>query len=84
MHDNASTEVERRYGWLDVLVGANSSVVYTQSQHATSHGYEAMLILHLDSLQIASSVNLETFIRSKSCKVSRHFTPYGFKLRRYI
>ena len=29
-----------------------------------------MLVLHLDALSIASSVNLETFIVSKSCRVS--------------
>lgn len=68
--DNANPDAERRYGWLDVSVGANSSIVFTQAQFATSHGYDAMLALHLDSLQIASSVNLETFIHSKSCKLS--------------
>lgn len=66
---NASTE-ERRYGWLDITVGPNSSVVYTQSQVATSHGYDTMLALHLDSLSIASSINLHTFVTAKSCKVS--------------
>lgn len=62
--------MERRYGWLDIIVGPDSSVVYTQSQVATPHGYDSMIALHLDSLAIASSVNLETFIESKTCKVS--------------
>jgi hypothetical protein len=70
MYDgHPASEEERRYGWLDITVGANSSVVYTQSQIATSHGYDTMLALHLDSLSIASSINLHTFVRSKSCKV---------------
>ncbi|KAL7425079.1 Macrophage colony-stimulating factor 1 receptor [Cryptotrichosporon argae] len=63
-------EVERRYGWLDVAVGANSSVVYTQSQFATAHGYDAMLVLHLDSLDLASSVNLQTFLTAKACRLT--------------
>ncbi|ODN76792.1 hypothetical protein L202_05394 [Cryptococcus amylolentus CBS 6039] len=69
-YDNASSNTERRYGWLDVAVGPNSSVVYTQEQIATSRGYESMLVLHLDQLAISSSVNLDTFIRSKTCKLS--------------
>lgn len=70
IYDSLSTEVERRYGWLDVTTGANSSIVYTQAQWATRHGYDAMLVLHLDSLEIASSVNLQSFIKAKACKVS--------------
>ncbi len=70
MCDHLNYEVERRYGWLDVTVGADSSIFFTQAQLATQHGYDAMLVLNLDSLQIGSSVNLETFIKSKACKVS--------------
>jgi hypothetical protein len=46
--------------------------VYTQSQAATSHGYDTMLALHLDSLSISSSINAEVFLTAKSCKVSLH------------
>ena len=53
-----------------MTAGANSSIVYTQAQVATEHGYDTMLVLHLDSLKIASSVNLETFVQSKACRVS--------------
>jgi hypothetical protein len=70
MYDNTTTEAERRYGWLDVATGANSSIVYTQAQFATKHGYDSILVLHLDSLEIASSVNLQSFIKAKACKVS--------------
>ncbi|ORX35037.1 hypothetical protein BD324DRAFT_652754 [Kockovaella imperatae] len=69
-YDNAGPELERPYGWLDVVVGPNSSITYTQSQLATEHGYDSMLILNLDALTIASSVNLETFVMSRSCRVS--------------
>lgn len=68
--DNANPETQRRYGWLDVEVGPNSSVGYTQSQIATPQGYDSMLMLHLDSLSIASSVNMQTFVVAKTCKVS--------------
>lgn len=70
MFEGAKIDSERRYGWLDVVVGPNSSVYYTQSQVASEHGYDSMLVLHLDSLDIASSVNLQSFIVAKSCKVS--------------
>lgn len=67
--DGMKGEIERRYGWLDVVVGANSSVTYTQSQIATERGYESMVVLHLDSLNVASSVNLQSFVVAKACKV---------------
>lgn len=70
MWDNVKADTQRRYGWLDVEVGPNSSVGYTQSQIATKQGYDSMLMLHLDSLSIASSVNLQTFVVAKTCKVS--------------
>lgn len=68
--DNVKGPVERKYGWLDVVVGPNSSVCYTQAQVATQHGYDSMMVLHLDSLDIASSVNLQSFVVAKACKVS--------------
>ncbi|WVF66596.1 hypothetical protein IAT40_001336 [Kwoniella sp. CBS 6097] len=67
-YDNAPADVDRRYGWLDVVVGPNSSISYTQDQVATKHGYDSMLVLQLDSLGISSSVNLDTFIKAKTCK----------------
>jgi len=70
IYDGVKGKPERRYGWLEVAAGPNSSITYTQSQFATEHGYDTMLILHLDSLRLSSSVNLDTFIQSKSCKVS--------------
>lgn len=69
MFDGTKGDVERRYGWLDVVVGANSSVTYSQSQVATERGYESMVVLHLDSLDVASSVNLQSFVVAKACKV---------------
>ncbi|OCF72268.1 hypothetical protein I204_06644 [Kwoniella mangroviensis CBS 8886] len=69
-YDNAPADVERRYGWLDVVVGPNSSISYTQDQVATKQGYDSMLVLQLDSIGISSSVNLDTFIKAKTCKLS--------------
>ncbi|WWC90151.1 uncharacterized protein L201_005084 [Kwoniella dendrophila CBS 6074] len=56
--DNAPTDVERRYGWLDVVVGPNSSISYTQDQVATKQGYDSMLVLQLDSIGISSSLSM--------------------------
>lgn len=70
MHDTANCNVERKYGWLDVVVGANSLVTYTQAQVVTQNGYESMVVLHLDQLDIASSVNLQSFAVAQTCKVS--------------
>lgn len=78
IYDNAKVDLERRYGWIDVTVGANSAITYTQSQFATARGYDAILVIHMDSLGIASSVNLETFIRAKTCKVSDMVMPFSF------
>jgi hypothetical protein len=69
MYDD-SPMADRRYGWLDVIVGRNSSIIYTQAQFANKYGYDSMLVLHLDSLNIASSVNLQTFITAQACKLS--------------
>ncbi|EIW72981.1 hypothetical protein TREMEDRAFT_42131 [Tremella mesenterica DSM 1558] len=63
-------KVERKYGWLEITAGANSSIIYTQSQFATTHGYDAMLVLNLDSLDISSSVAYQSFINAKSCRLS--------------
>ncbi|GMK54228.1 hypothetical protein CspeluHIS016_0108140 [Cutaneotrichosporon spelunceum] len=68
--DIAKPEMQRRYGWLDVEIGPNSSVGYTQSQIATPEGYDSILMFHLDSLSIASSVNMQTFVVAKACKLS--------------
>ncbi len=73
--DSVKPDSQRRYGWLDVEVGPNSSVGYSQSQIATPQGYDSMLMLHLDSLSIASSVNLQTFVVAKTCKVSSREVP---------
>jgi hypothetical protein len=69
MFEGTKLDAERRYGWLDIAVGPNSSVCYTQSQVPGPYGFDSMLLLHLDSLDIASSVNLQSFISAKTCKV---------------
>ncbi|ORY27357.1 hypothetical protein BCR39DRAFT_589249 [Naematelia encephala] len=82
-YDTSTADAERRYGWLDITAGANSSITYTQDQFATERGYDAVLVLHLDSLQIASSVNLEAFVTAQSCKLSVTMpTPLRWDARR--
>lgn len=72
MYDSAHGDVERKYGWLDVAVGANSSVMYNQAQIATEDGYDSLVVLYLDQLDIASSVNLQSFAVAQTCKVGLH------------
>lgn len=82
-HEHKSTEETRRYGWLDVIVGSYSSITYTQSQFATERGYDAMLVMHLDTVAISSSVNYLTFLEAKSCKLSMSMpTPLSWNARR--
>lgn len=81
--ENESKDVARTYGWIDVVVGEDSSVNYTQSQYATSRGYDAMLVLHLDSLVVSSSVNYASFLTAPSCKLTMTMpTPLSWKARR--
>lgn len=63
-------KVDRPYAWLEVKVGANSSVIFSQAQYATKTGYDSMVVLHLDSLSISSSVNSLSFITARACKLS--------------
>ncbi|WRT63261.1 uncharacterized protein IL334_000164 [Kwoniella shivajii] len=79
--DNAAVDMERRYGWLDVVVGPNSAISYTQDQVATQQGYDSILVLQLDSLGISSSVNLDTFIKAKTCKVSHLLERYSLNIQ---
>lgn len=75
-YDSAPADAERPYAWLDILVGADSSVVYTQAQEPTAHGYDSMLALHLDKLSITTSV-VEPFLTADTCKVSRQLAEFG-------
>ena len=68
----------RTYGWLEITTGNDSSIVYTQTQVATQHGYDSMLLLHLDSVEIASSVNYQTFLSAKSCRVCASCCPFAY------
>ena len=82
-HEHKTQEDTRTYGWLDVVVGSNSSITYTQSQFATKRGYDAILVLHLDTLSISSSVNYLPFLDAKTCKLSMTMpTPLSWNARR--
>ena len=70
MYENVKRDDMRKYGWFDVKVGSNSSISYVQSQFPTSRGYDALLVLNLDTLDISTSVNYSGFAKSKSCKVT--------------
>ncbi|GJN87915.1 hypothetical protein Rhopal_000870-T1 [Rhodotorula paludigena] len=60
---------ERRYGWLDITLGPNSTLTYVLPMVATNAGYDTLLELHLDDLNVASSVNHETFLHADACRV---------------
>ncbi|WWD06286.1 hypothetical protein V865_004376 [Kwoniella europaea PYCC6329] len=59
-YDNAPADVERRYGWLDVVVGPNSSISYTQDQVATKQGQnlqgESPLNSHSADVQLSMTM----------------------------
>lgn len=62
----------RPFGWLDVVVGENSTVAYEMAMVAHERGYESMLQLHLDSISMSSSVNQSRFLLADSCRVSKY------------
>ncbi len=68
--DTRAESPQRKYGWLDVVVGANSSVRYIMPIVGSKEGYNSILELHLDKLLVRSSVNYEAFLNAKSCRVS--------------
>lgn len=73
MYDNpaskATADQTRKYGWLDVSIGARSAVHYTVPLTAKKSGFEAELQLDLASIHVQSSVNHTEFLDAKSCLV---------------
>lgn len=68
---DAKPEAARSFGWMGVTIGPNSSIMYTQSQFATQRGYDAMLVIHLDSLAMNTSINGGCdFINATACRLS--------------
>ena len=59
----------RKYGWLDVALGPNSTMTYFLPMVATKAGYDTLLELHLDDISASSSVNHETFFHAESCRI---------------
>lgn len=73
MYDNPASKAmanqTRKYGWLDVSIGARSAVHYTVPLTAKKSGFEAELQLDLASIHVISSVNHTVFLEAKSCFV---------------
>ena len=61
---------QRPYGWLDVKVAANATIVYLMDMTANSVGYSNTLNLDLPKTEISSSVNHELLWRSSSQQIS--------------
>lgn len=59
----------RKYGWIDIHIGPNSSFKYVSPVVANVSGYDTMLELHLDDIAVSSSVNYRDFLKAKSCRV---------------
>lgn len=69
----------RPFGWLDVLIGANSRIAYDVPMVASDKGYESLLQLHFDSIKMFSSVNQSHFLAADSCKVFEVFLCFPWK-----
>ena len=61
---------QRAYGWLDVRLGENSSISFVLPMLAGEGGYDTFLEVHLDEISLSSSVNYDTFLRSRICRIS--------------
>jgi hypothetical protein len=66
---NTGHEV-RPFGWLDVKVGANSTVAYVMDMIAGSSGFSSKLELDLKGTEITTSVNHGLLWRSVDNKIS--------------
>ena len=75
----------RPFGWLDVKIGADSTVNYVMSMVASESGYDNFLQVHADNLTVFSSANQAKFLFSESCRVSdrdwflSQLAVYGFR-----
>ncbi|GAA5906531.1 hypothetical protein JCM8208_000472 [Rhodotorula glutinis] len=67
--EHSADPVVRKYGWLDVALGPNSTMTYFLPMVATKAGYDTLLELHLDDISASSSVNHETFFHAESCRI---------------
>lgn len=73
----------RKYGWVDVHIGPNSSFRYISPIVADLNGYDTMLELHFDTIAASSSVNYRDFLTAKSCRVLAQMpTPLQWNGRR--
>jgi hypothetical protein len=60
----------RPYGWLNVAIGQNSSLNYVAPMIATDAGYDTLFELHLDTVEISTSVNYSELLKAGLCRVS--------------
>ncbi|GAA5841695.1 hypothetical protein JCM9279_000733 [Rhodotorula babjevae] len=67
--ERSTDPVVRKYGWLDVALGPNSTMTYFLPMVATQAGFDTLLELHLDDISASSSVNHETFFHAESCRI---------------
>ncbi|KAF8325178.1 uncharacterized protein EI90DRAFT_3157032 [Cantharellus anzutake] len=64
-----SKRSSRPFGWLDVKIGADSTVNYVMSMVASESGYDNFLQIHADKLTVISSVNQSRFLFAESCRI---------------
>lgn len=59
----------RSFGWLDVVVNADTKVRYEMAQIATSAGYSNSLTIDIPYLEVSSSVNNVILLKSKDLSI---------------
>ena len=84
-HDNTGAQNVRPFGWIDVKVGANTTVSQAMDMYASSQGFQSKLEVEIPKVEISSSVNHGLLWRSGlvtlNCDLS---TPLGWnKLRKW-
>ena len=65
-----SDTTTRPYGWLDVKLGQKSSISFVLPMYASKDGYDTKLEILVDQMSMSSSINYETFLMAKQCRVS--------------
>lgn len=61
---------QRKYGWLNVQLGPESSLNFVLPMVAGEAGWDAMLQLHMDNLIISSSVGHTVLIAARTARIS--------------
>ena len=70
----------REHAFLHVTAGDSSSISYLLPMVIGPDGYESRLEVHLDSIQVTSSLNDSKLVVAESCRVTLNHFPLFLKL----